>query len=387
MLTGIIVAVLLAAVAAGGEVDLAQRAPRFVTESAPAEPVTTIPPIETDFGQVEPRPPLELPGWIEVIARILFYACLAVFAIVASVFLWRHRPGLRWPRWRRQAPADFDVLDDVAATITADADAQRAALDRGAPRNAIVECWLRLEAAVTDAGVERAPADTSAELTERVLATHHVDGAAILDPRCAVPRGTVLRASDGGGVATCGDRGTRCRPRRTPIGARFGDGDVVTSWKKAVALIVVVTVVVEVLMVTTGMGPNVVLVAALCALVGVGLWFVVDLAKVAAGSGGVVASLPVEPAARRDRRVMRLRSGLAYGRADGASLENLRLSLVDLVDDQLHSVHRIDRREDPERARAVLGDELDAFVNDPDAVAVLLKPRSLDRILTLIERL
>ena len=108
---------------------------------------------------------------------------------------------------------------------------------------------------------------------------------------------------------------------------------------------------------------------------------------VAVGSGGVVAPLPVEPAARRDRRVMRLRSGLAYGRADGASLENLRLSLVGLVDDQLRAAHRIDRRQDPEAARVVLGDELDAFVNDPDAAAVLLKPRSLDRILTLIERL
>ena len=160
-----------------------------------------------------------------------------------------------------------------------------------------------------------------------------------------------------------------------------------TSWKKAVALIAGVTVVVEVLMVTTGMGPHVVLVAALCALVGAGLWFVVDLARVAVGSGGVVASLPVEPVARRDRRVTRLRSGLAYGRADGASLENLRASLVDLVDDQLRSVHRIDRREDPVAARLVLGDELDAFVNDPDAAAVLLKPRSLDRVLTLIERL
>ena len=179
MLTGIIVAVLLAAVASGGEVDLAQRAPRFVTEPASAEPVTTLPPLETDFGQLEPRPPLELPGWVAVIARILFYLCLAIFAVVASVFLWRHRPRLRWPRWRRRARADFDVLDDVAATISADADAQRAALGRGAPRNAIVECWLRLEAAVTDAGVERTPADTSAELTERVLATHQLDGAAI----------------------------------------------------------------------------------------------------------------------------------------------------------------------------------------------------------------
>ena len=178
MLTGIIVAVLLAAVAAGGEVDLAERAPRFVTEPAPAEPVTTLPPIEADMG-VQRATSVELPGWFEVVARILFYSCLAIFAVVAAVFLWRHRPRFRWPRWRRRTHADFEVLDDVAATIAADADAQRAALGRGAPRNAIVECWLRLEAAVTAAGVERTPADTSAELTERVLATQHVDDVAI----------------------------------------------------------------------------------------------------------------------------------------------------------------------------------------------------------------
>jgi hypothetical protein len=384
VLTGIIVAVLLAAVAAGGEVDLAQRAPQFVDEPAPAEPVTTTPPVEVSLG-VQRASSLELPAFVEVIARILFYVCLAVFAVVASVVLWRHRPRFQWPRWRRRARADFDVLDDVAATITADASAQRAALGRGAPRNAIVECWLRLEATVTDAGVERNPADTSAELTERVLAGHDVDGAAI-SILAALYR-AVLRAPDGGGVASRGDRGARCRPRRTPVRTRFGDGDHVTSWKKAVALIAGVTIVVEVLMVATGMGPHVILVAALCTLVGVGAWFVVDLARVAVGAGGAVAPLPVEPAARSDRRVMRLRSGLAYGRADGASLENLRVSLVDLVDDQLRSAHRIDRREDPVAARVVLGDELDAFVNDPDAAAVLLKPRSLDRILTLIERL
>ena len=42
-----------------------------------------------------------------------------------------------------------------AASVAADADEQRAALDRGAPRNAIVECWLRLEAAVIAAKHEK----------------------------------------------------------------------------------------------------------------------------------------------------------------------------------------------------------------------------------------
>ena len=159
------------------------------------------------------------------------------------------------------------------------------------------------------------------------------------------------------------------------------------SWRRPVAVIVGGTILVVALMLAADMGPHVGLVAALCALIGAGTWLVLDLARVAVGSSGVVTVVPAEPAARNDRRVMRLRSGLAYGRPDGASLDNLRQSLVDLVDDQLRSVHRIDRSNDPDRACVVLGAELDAFVNDPDAADVLLKPRSLDRILTLIERL
>ena len=160
-----------------------------------------------------------------------------------------------------------------------------------------------------------------------------------------------------------------------------------SSWKRPIAVIVGATVAVEGVMLASGMGPHVALVAALCVLIGVAVWLALDLARAAVGSSGVVVGLPVEPQPRPDRRVMRLRSGLAYGRPDGASLEHLRLSLVELVDDQLLSVHRIDRRDDPGAARVVLGDELDAFVNDPGAATVLLKPRSLDRILTLIERL
>ena len=178
VLTGTLVAVLFAAVATGGEVKFADGAPSFLSESAPAEPRTTIPPIVIETG-IEPRAPLELPAIVELIARVVFYGCLIAFAVAVAVFAWRHRPRLRWPRRRRRPSADFDVLDDVAASVTADADAQLAALHRGVPRNAIVECWLRLEAAVIAAGVDRAPADTSAELAERVLSTHHVDRAAI----------------------------------------------------------------------------------------------------------------------------------------------------------------------------------------------------------------
>jgi hypothetical protein len=161
----------------------------------------------------------------------------------------------------------------------------------------------------------------------------------------------------------------------------------VSSWKRPVGAIIAVTVAVDVLMVVTGMGPQVVLVAALGGLVGVGIWFVADLADATDSVTAVPMGTTTEPATRADRRVMQLRTGLAYGRPDRASLLQLRATLVDLVDDQLRSVHRIDRAEQPDAARAVIGDDLYAFVSDPDSATMLTQPRKVDHIVTLIERI
>jgi hypothetical protein len=180
-LTGLLVAVLFAAIATGGEVQLADGAPSFARDPTPAAPVTTIAPVTAAGADGNLPEPLELPAFVEVMARVFFYACLAVFALVALTFAWRHRPNLRIRRPRRPAAVEFDALDEVADAVSADAEAQRTALQRGAPRNAIVECWLRLEATVVDAGVPRFPSDTSAEFTQRALSTVSVDPAAIAD--------------------------------------------------------------------------------------------------------------------------------------------------------------------------------------------------------------
>ena len=154
-----------------------------------------------------------------------------------------------------------------------------------------------------------------------------------------------------------------------------------------VATIVGVTIAVDVAMIVTGMGPHVVLVAALGGLVGVGLWFFSDLADEAIGTAGAPAGPASEPTVRGDRRVMQLRTGLAYGRPDRASLVQLRSSLIELVDDQLRTVHHVDLAEDPDGARAIIGDDLYAFVDDPDSAGMLTEPRRVDHILTLIERI
>lgn len=160
-----------------------------------------------------------------------------------------------------------------------------------------------------------------------------------------------------------------------------------SSWRRPVGAIVAITIVIEVAMALSGMGPAVAPVAAVAVFVGLAFWFVGDLASTAIGTSGLPVAPPDEPAARADRRVTQLRSGLAYGRADDVAQERLYATLVELIDDQLVSVHFIDRASNPAAARAVIGDELDVFVNDPRAARKLVQPRSLDRILTAIEKI
>lgn len=152
-----------------------------------------------------------------------------------------------------------------------------------------------------------------------------------------------------------------------------------------VVAIVGVTIAVDAFMVVADMGPHVVLVASLVGLVGVGLWFVADLADVALAAENPRRH-PSAPTARADRRVMQLRTGLAYGRADRVSIVQLHSTLVDLVDDQLRTVHHVDLAEDPDGARAIIGEELYAFVDDAQSAAMLTEPRKVEHILTLIER-
>jgi hypothetical protein len=182
LLTGTSVAVLFAAVATAGEVRYAARGPSFGSGEPPElTAATTPPPTSADAGSPD-YAPVHFPHFVEVFLRGVVLASIAVMTGYLLVYAWRHRPHLQWRLSRRARRANFETLADVAgvaAALEADAEAQRAALASGSPRNAIVECWLRLEAAVADAGVRRNPADTSTELTVRVLTRVDVDQAAI----------------------------------------------------------------------------------------------------------------------------------------------------------------------------------------------------------------
>lgn len=178
-----VAAVLLAGAATAGAPRFADRGPQIDwslsldrTRELPPIPTMPAPPPASDDTSVD-----ELPRPVEIALTVLFAAGLAAAAwwlAKAAARKWRERTRLTW---RPLPPDDFEVLDpaEVAAAVAADEAAQRAALQRGSPRNAIVECWLRMEAVIVAAGLPRRPSDTSTDLVERTLATNSVDPGAI----------------------------------------------------------------------------------------------------------------------------------------------------------------------------------------------------------------
>lgn len=139
--------------------------------------VPSAPAAEFEESADSDRAPFQLPGWLRALLNVLGVAAMIAALAALAVAGWNRRPRLRWRR--RSAADDFEVLPDVAAAVVAEAANQRAALQSGSARNAIVRCWLRLEHDVAAAGLERHRADTSAEFTERVLARYSVDTDAI----------------------------------------------------------------------------------------------------------------------------------------------------------------------------------------------------------------
>lgn len=113
--------------------------------------------------------------WVAGLLKVL----LLCLALVGVVLLVRWAWGKSWHRPARPTETHFEVLPDVSMAVVKDAAAQFAALQEGSPHNAIVACWLRLEEAAAEAGVERGPAETSAEFTTRVLGSLAVDAAMI----------------------------------------------------------------------------------------------------------------------------------------------------------------------------------------------------------------
>lgn len=138
----------------------------------PVEPSNTLP--ETIQNDSEP---LDLSFLKSVL--IVLMGAVALYLLIRAALtvrrLWLRRSRIA----DRPIAIDFDVLPDIAETLaTATADSHEL-LRHGSPRNAIVRCWVSLCEAVEDAGLQPDPAETSSELTARVLGEYAVDPRAI----------------------------------------------------------------------------------------------------------------------------------------------------------------------------------------------------------------
>jgi hypothetical protein len=117
-------------------------------------------------------------SWLGDLVTWTLLLVLVLAVVYGVVWLWQNR----WRGGPRPVEREFAVLPEAGAlpaAITEGADEQLAAVLGGTPRDGIIRCWLRLEEAVARAGVVRAPSETSAELTVRVLRTLDVDPRAV----------------------------------------------------------------------------------------------------------------------------------------------------------------------------------------------------------------
>ena len=133
------------------------------------EPDRIDPPSPAPSQQLDPSP---VPPTVRVVVLLVIVAVLlGVIAVLVR----------RWAMRTRRRRGIPPVVVSVVDVVLADAEEQRAALLTGAPRNAIVRCWQRLEAAIEAAGHPAQPWETPTEVTASVLRREAVDESALAE--------------------------------------------------------------------------------------------------------------------------------------------------------------------------------------------------------------
>lgn len=109
------------------------------------------------------------------------FVLFGVWTIARGLVMW----GVpRFRAHRRRALPELDPLDDDLLGMVPPAietDTARLALHEGEPRNAIVACWMQLEAESAWAGLPRLDHETSTEYVQRVVTMASVDAAPITE--------------------------------------------------------------------------------------------------------------------------------------------------------------------------------------------------------------
>jgi hypothetical protein len=121
---------------------------------------------------------IELPPIFVLVVQVLC-AALAVGVIILLVVLIA-RGAARRTR-DNSDPVVRPAARETAREVLAALDQGLAELDEGDPRQAVIACWVRLERAAEDSGVQRRPGDTSTDLVVRLLTGRSVNGSVLND--------------------------------------------------------------------------------------------------------------------------------------------------------------------------------------------------------------
>ncbi len=183
VLGGVAALIALTWVVAGGPVDYVSTSPPTAGRSLDVPQPTAV---VTYFGvQGGDVGDAGLPGWLIVLIQLLLMG-VASFLLYLIVLLvragWRLLLGLRVHETALPPPGTSVPLPDVPEQLTgAAAEERRAKLIHGETRNAVVACWVDLEAAAAESGLPRQRAETPTEYVSRVLATWDIDDRALDD--------------------------------------------------------------------------------------------------------------------------------------------------------------------------------------------------------------
>ncbi len=137
---------------------------------------------EISSGLGEPgdeREPV-LPDLLDLLGDIVVLVVGAVLVVLIARAVWRFLGRTQSDDADPDASAPSAEAPPGAAPALARAvDEGLARLDEGTTDDAVIQCWVLLEAAAADAGLGRRPAETASELTVRVLERAAVPTAAI----------------------------------------------------------------------------------------------------------------------------------------------------------------------------------------------------------------
>ena len=157
-------------------------------------------------------------------------------------------------------------------------------------------------------------------------------------------------------------------------------------WRGRLAVLIVVWALLAVSMAVADMRPRVLLLGAAVGGAAIALWVAVDLAAATRPAQWYPVVEAPSAGYTSDARISTIRMRIQSAADHGSNGTRLHAALVELIDDRLFAEHGIDRFEDPNRARAVLGDELMRFAESP-ASRELADQRTLAHLLSLIERI